>query len=255
MQAYITKPSLSPTSITWRFALHATMLAACLLAILAGATPTTAQDAWFRDSDAVLGYGGGNVVFGDLDADGDLDAMTGNELWRNDGNMVFNPAGRLGGANASVRELADLDGDADLDVLLEDGTSVTLWRNNSGLSFLRASTLAGLGDFGLGVGDLDGDGDFDLLAISMSYFKQHALWQNDGDFNFRRVKQFGSVEDGPYDHADVALGDIDDDGDLDAVVTECWAFLQGVRVMEKRGRLSVCTCGHREVLSLCPCSR
>ena len=63
------------------------------------------------------------IVLGDLDSDGDLDAWVVNsnfrsEIWLNNGSGAFTLSNQIAGAPAYGVDLADLDGDGDLDAFL-----------------------------------------------------------------------------------------------------------------------------------------
>lgn len=65
------------------------------------------------------------------------------------------------------------------------------------------------------LGDLDGDGDLDAIFAGLDG-DEDPLWVNDGDGNFTahpRPADFGGASS-----TEVALGDLDRDGDLDAIV-------------------------------------
>ncbi len=77
-------------------------------------------------------------------------------------------------------------------------------------------SLGSLSSYGVALGDLDGDGDLDaFVANSGIYGDQNKVWLNDGTGTFTDSGQsLGNTHS-----ADVALGDLDGDGDLDAFVT------------------------------------
>ncbi|MGH9895376.1 MAG: Ig-like domain-containing protein, partial [bacterium] len=141
----------------------------------------------FSDSGQSLGAARSvdvDVALGDLDGDGDLDALvsnpfpTPNEVWLNDGNGVFSRHGSLGSVSHPRVALGDLDGDGDLDAL-----SGAVWLNDGQGAFTGngplPNTLAG------GVlGDLDGDGDLDAYAGD-------AVWLNDGAAHFSKGSDVG----------------------------------------------------------------
>ena len=69
--------------------------------------------------------------------------------------------------------------------------------------------------FAVSLGDLDGDGDLDALIANDASSQPKRLWINDGAGNFTDSGQ--SLGDHSISR-DVALGDLDGDGDLDAFV-------------------------------------
>ncbi len=69
------------------------------------------------------------------------------------------------------------------------------------------------------LGDVDGDGDLDALSVNAGLYNAHAdddmsVFLNHGDGTFAQRVDY-TVGDRP---TDVVLGDMDGDGDLDAVV-------------------------------------
>ena len=152
---------------------------------------------WFNDGhglfvDSGQGIGahmGIDVALGDVDGDGDPDALVGNnhdpptssnppepfKLYINDGNGIFSDSGQvLGSSRQGGVALADMDGDRDLDAVLfdrdhmaESGPNRVLLNNGRGrfadwgLNFGDSVTASG------GVGDLDGDGDLDVFTANV----------------------------------------------------------------------------------------
>jgi len=187
-----------------------------------------------------------HVVLGDLDDDGDLDAVidaTGaGVVALNDGTGHFSYH-RWGlhvdesGAYTFAPALGDLDGDGDLDALMggccgaRRGTSgqerilhsFNVVRLNDGSGHYR-DTGQRLGVYGteaVALGDLDGDGDLDAVDANSSSVvgsdeserkQPNVVWLNDGAGGFTDSGQRLGQEES---HA-VALGDLDGDGDLDA---------------------------------------
>jgi hypothetical protein len=105
--------------------------------------------------------------------------------------------------------LGDLDGDGDLDwigagVWFNDGNGLF---GDSGQTLPEPRSVA--------LGDLDGDGDLDAWVAGI--YAPGEVWLNDGRGGFTDSGQrLGPGT--PYMPDHVALGDLDDDGDLDAFV-------------------------------------
>jgi hypothetical protein len=152
------------------------------------------------DSGQRLFTGGSRAVaLGDVDSDGDLDALTGMDtgifLW-------FNQAGRQGGqAGIFLRSeqalpgelvkrlfLEDLDGDGDLDALAAGAEEARLWWNDDGLGHFTADSqrLDYLERQGVGLGDFNGDGALDFFAGASQ--NRYQLWWNNGQGRFEPAR-------------------------------------------------------------------
>ena len=175
--------------------------------------------------------GGGShsrdVALGDIDGDGDLDAViandtSSNQLLINDGTGSFS----LSSIAAAVSQtsivtsdviIADLNADGYLDVVFANssGQNELLINNGSGSFF--ASVLAGgtYNSTAVVSGDLDGDGDLDLIIANNGTANQVLFNQGSPFVSFVASNISGSNGDS----TDIALADIDGDGDLDAIIT------------------------------------
>ena len=180
----------------------------------------------FTDSGQLLGFAESrSVTLGDLDGDGDLDAVVGNYdedsvAMINDGrgnfseNMLMDMSGPGGSQSVGV-ELGDLDGDSDLDLWLVSESGGSIW-TNSGSGYLeKGQSLGGSENFvTVALGDLDADGDLDAVTPNYnSEMDTFFAWRNaGGTFSNRTDNPSLSM---PYD---AALGDLNGDGTLDMFI-------------------------------------
>ncbi len=165
-----------------------------------------------------------SVALGDMDGDGDLDVVAGNngktnKLYLNPGHTDFTavtgtPIGSDEDSTRSVA-LADVDGDGDLDVVAgNSGLTNKLYLNKGGAhGFASGSVIGSEKDSteSVALADVDGDGDLDLVAGN--YNNQiNKLYLNKG-FGSAAINIGSNVES----TQSVALADVDGDGDLDVV--------------------------------------
>ncbi len=141
----------------------------------------------FSDSGQSLGnHRSDSVALGDLDRDGDLDALTaGGRVWFNDGTGSFKDSSQnLSTTFGQHVALGDLDSDGDLDAFVvrsQSQGSLVLLNNGTGHFADSGQNLGDHTSFDLAVGDLDGDGDLDTLVANI---KGNRVWINDGSGNF-----------------------------------------------------------------------
>ena len=141
----------------------------------------------FTNSGQTLGNSNSiSVALGDLDGDGDLDAMVANgfqqrpnTVWTNDGTGTFTNSGQALGNNTSISvALGDLDGDGDLDAMVANyGQPNTVWTNDGTGTFTNSGqALGNSNSLSVALGDLDGDGDLDAM-VGNNGGSQHRLDQ------------------------------------------------------------------------------
>lgn len=183
-------------------------------------------DDTFTDINAGLtGLQLGSAAWGDYNNDGDLDILVtgdsgfGNKksiIYKNDGNGTFTDiiAGLPGAAEGSSIWI-DFDNDGDLDILLSSiNTDIYI---NNGSSFTPMN--AGLTQFiksSADCGDYNNDGYIDIIITGeTSSGKKSIIYKNNSGTSFT-----GFGEELPeFDNSSVALGDYDNDGDLDILAT------------------------------------
>lgn len=205
-----------------------------------------------------VGESSGNglgVVATDFDGDGWVDLFVANDqtpgfLWRNKGDGTFVEDAALSGAafNADGMAIAgmgvvthDLDGDQDFDLIVANITTQPhLGLRNEGTHFVDATYAWGLAGwgvprtaFGLGLFDQDLDGKLDGLVVNgavnrlsepeeegYDYEERNQFIRRDADGRFYDATHEASKA---LSHLAMSrallLGDLDTDGDLDAVVT------------------------------------
>jgi len=146
--------------------------------------------------------GSGAVALGDLDNDGDLDALVatsaGTSLWINQGGSQNGQTGifveseqRLGHGHIEAVFLADLDADGDLDGLVAGKTQATIWWNDGKEGFRDSGQrLKYTERDGLAVDDFNDDGYLDVFSATMDEFH---LWLNKGDGRFMKEEKVSEL--------------------------------------------------------------
>ena len=180
-----------------------------------------------------ISEGGSAFAFFDMDNDNDLDLILAGKnnsnqkkttLYENDGSGNFSLVSNTPFENVDFAAIVidDSDNDSDLDVLING-------ENDSGLPVCQLYLNDGTGAFNLLVGtpfiqtavgtvdfaDFDNDNDMDVLvtgSVGGQTFAAH-IYENQGMNNFSLVD---TLE--PVYLSSTALGDIDNDNDIDAII-------------------------------------
>jgi hypothetical protein len=203
------------------------LIAAALCGIVSAVPAAFAQDLFADPELHAVGDGPMGVQAGDLDDDPLLDVVVANH-GSGDLSIVWDPAGPnptetripIGGQPRRVAT-GDLNGDGreDIAVGLEGSpTPVVLLFNRGHGAFDPPAPLGSSGVFpdALWVGDLDGDADRDLVLASAPS-DQVVVFLNDGAGGFTETAY--PTDTAPSYPSDLAVGDADDDGDPDLLVT------------------------------------
>ena len=173
-----------------------------------------------------------DIAVGDLDDDGDLDVVAGNngatnKLYLNNG--TTSPFAGVTGANIStdVRDtrsivLADVNRDGKLDVITGNYNQRNrLYLNDGYGDFSSVVGLdIGTGSFNtqsLAVADIDGDGDLDVLEANFGEINY--LYLNNGSVTPFASVVSSAISSDTHNTWDIEAGDLDRDGDLDVVVS------------------------------------
>ena len=196
------------------------------------------------------------IAIADFNGDGRIDVFIANDsvpefLYQNKGDGTFEEVGLFAGVGVDGDghayagmgvDFADYDNDGLPDIVVSDLAyqKYSLYHNNGDGTFAYSSDSAGLGPmtflhsgWGMRFIDYDNDGRKDLLVaqahvmdtIELNYPQLHyrepmLLARNTGRGFVDVSGQSGAMFHEPWASRGMAIGDIDNDGRLDAVVTE-----------------------------------
>ena len=118
----------------------------------------------------------------------------------------------------------------DLYVANEENQNNALYKGNTDGSFTKITGLNIVSDGGRSTSsnweDIDNDGDFDLFVANWGN-QNNFLYFNNGDTTFTKVTEQNVVTDGGNSFGS-SFGDVDNDGDLDFIVTNAFVNSQQV---------------------------
>lgn len=172
----------------------------------------------------------------DVDGDDDLDLLIvandeddefAGDIFLNDGNGVFTSSGNIAVPELEfgLVEFVDVENDGDADVLItgegEGGASATILYLNDGTGNFAEDTDANLLQImasDTDAADVDNDGDLDLLLSGTTddFSVQTILYLNDGTGRFTEFTPSNLQNTFTGQNA---IADMDNDGDLDIVIT------------------------------------
>ena len=203
---------------------------------------------------AIPGTGMG-VVCADYDNDGDTDIIVGNDamanfVWRNEGNGRFKEMGLFSGLAYDQNgiglgtmgvDCADYDNDGKLDFFMTSYEKqwAILYRNEGNGFFSDVTQLTGAGTasfsdvtWGTGIADFDNDGFRDLFIACGHLQDNIGLWDDTKGYEAQNILLWNSKGKKFIDYSErsgdglsvkessrgAAFDDLDNDGDLDAVI-------------------------------------
>ena len=159
---------------------------------------------------------GRNVALGDFNEDGALDVIFGawdiNYVYFGDGKGQFNDSNQQLSSSYSL-EVGDVNNDSHLDVICGN----TIWLNDGNGNFTSSNGITG--DIAATkLADLNEDGHPDIFAIIN--YSASRVFINDSTGNFTDSGQkLGDGTIGTGQITELALGDINNDGAVDAITT------------------------------------
>lgn len=170
-----------------------------------------------------------NIKIGDLNNDGLNDIVSGgrNIVWnKNQGNSKFSLFNTISNNNSSFAytvDLADMNNDGLLDVLgvksaLHD-IKLEIYKNegNERFTLVRSISLP-VDSRDFKIADINGDGNPDIILTFISGETRLAVIKNLGNFTFNTMGPV-SFELYEYEPDRIKPGDIDNDGDIDILVS------------------------------------
>ena len=199
------------------------------------------------------GYSSGST-WADFDNDGDLDVFVSNQqdqnnsLYLNDGNGAFTaltegPVVSDGGHSYSAAWV-DVDNDGFVDLFVANGgmshaQENFLYRNLGDGSFERITDSAIVqgeaATCGTAWGDYDDDGDQDLVITNYQFGTFPILYRNQGGFQFTRME--GMLDGAIFASSAAVWADLDNDGDLDLVISGVLGLANRVYLNRGSGQL------------------
>ncbi|BFM43191.1 hypothetical protein CFS9_18320 [Flavobacterium sp. CFS9] len=183
-----------------------------------------------------------SIRIGDLNNDGLNDIVTGSSIvmWnKNLGNGNFSSPYLLPtditSTLSSEIELADMNGDGWLDIIASTQYKFEIYKNNGNEKFTSVYSIPLLSFRDIEIADFNKDGKPDI-CFTNPYQKgtNFGIIKNLGDFNFENVNQISFPTNYRFKPNRIKSGDIDNDGDIDIVVSS--AETSSIQILKNDGQ-------------------
>ncbi|MEM6719226.1 MAG: T9SS type A sorting domain-containing protein [Bacteroidota bacterium] len=124
-------------------------------------------------------------------------------------------------------DVADIDGDSDLDILVSEQNSIEIYYNDGSENFTPTYINANSLSSNIIAGDFDADGYVDFITTSRGQNGPIRFWKNILNIGF----QPSTVTNVEITAGDILVNDIDNDGDLDLVMSVSSGFWTGNHIL------------------------
>jgi len=171
-----------------------------------------------------------SVSVADVDNDSDLDIITGvgccinsSEVYKNDGTGIFSLFSQFGSENSGLNRLkiVDVDNDGDIDITSNNsGSDEVCIYLNDGIGNYSAMLIDNVEFSCAEFGDIDNDNDIDLIVGAYGFFSDRIIVYENNEMTFtKHTIETGGFTNFPVNAvSNIAMGDSDNDGDLDIAV-------------------------------------
>lgn len=124
-------------------------------------------------------------------------------------------------------DVFDIDGDSDLDILISEQGSIEIYYNDGNQNFTATYINANSLSSNIVAGDFDGDGYYDFITTSRGQNGSLKFWKNILNIGFQQ----STVTNVQISTGDILVNDIDNDGDLDLIMSVSSFFWTGNHIL------------------------